>query len=66
MSLKGDLQCTLRLTVCLPSTDPRFESFAGRNEYVRRHSYTRIRSMKLRKELSQGLLMNLSVLGEAI
>ena len=60
---KGDYAVYFEIDSMLPLTDPRFESFAGRNEYVvDGTTYTRIRSMKLRKELSQGLLMNLSVL----
>lgn len=62
---KGDYAVYFEIDSMLPLTSPRFESFAGRNEYVvDGTTYTRIRTMKLRKELSQGLLMNLSVLGE--
>lgn len=61
---KGDYAVYFEIDSMLPLTDPRFESFAGRNEYVvDGTTYTRIRSMKLRKELSQGLLMSLDVLG---
>ena len=62
---KGDLAVYFEIDSMLPLTNPKFEAFSGRNEYVvDGTTYTRIRSMKLRKELSQGLLMNLSVLGE--
>ena len=62
---KGDYAVYFEIDSMLPLTDPRFESFAGRNEYVvDGTTYTRIRSMKLRKELSQGLLMSLDVLGK--
>ena len=62
---KGDLAVYFEIDSMLPLTSPRFESFAGRNEYVvDGTTYTRIRSMKLRKELSQGLLMSLDVLGK--
>lgn len=62
---KGDYAVYFEIDSMLPLTDPKFESFAGRNEYVvDGTTYTRIRSMKLRKELSQGLLLSLDVLGE--
>ena len=59
--LKGDLAVYFEIDSMLPLTNPKFETFAGRNErVVDGITYTRIKTMKLRKELSQGLLLTIS------
>jgi RNA ligase (TIGR02306 family) len=54
----GSLAVYFEYDSMLPLDDIRFESFAGRNEYeVDGKRYVRIKTMKLKKTLSQGVLI---------
>lgn len=60
---KGDEVVYFEVDSLLPLTNPIFETFAGRNDVTHEGVvYARIRTMKLRKELSQGLVLPLSIL----
>lgn len=60
---RGDRVLFIEVDSMLPLTDPRFEAFGGRNDkVVDGIAYARIRTMRLRKELSQGLILSTEIL----